>query len=459
MFSAFQKFGRLGASASAAPFSPSKLFAAGEVGGVWDFTTLANLYQDSAGTTPCTAVGQTIGLVLDTSGRGNHASQATSTKRPLLGRMPAGGVRNLLTYTETIPSAHWEHGTHIGTQDTFSSGTDPSSGSAAIKITEYTNTGVHILFTPFSYVRGVTTISIYFKAAGRSAVSISLRGSPFSECIYDLSAGASKTLNGATNNSITDVGGGWWKCVFSTSSITATSLGIAIKLVSNYTASTVSYTGDGISGVWMWRPQLELGSTATPYQKVGAAYDITESGVASVYTAYFDGVDDCLVSPSIDFTVTDAMSVFAGFRKTSDAARGMVAELSATTGSNNGSFALTAPNAASATIVYESKGTALTDTSATIAAPADSVIAAVSDISADSNVLRRNGAEAESDTGDQGTGNFGNYAVYVGQRGESSLPYKGFMTALSTRGAATDADTIVKMEQWLAARTPGVTLP
>ena len=221
----------------------------------------------------------------------------------------------------------------------------------------------------------------------------------------------------------------------------------------------LSYTGNGSAYLDIYSAQFELGSTPTAYQKVGAVYDVTESGVASVYTAYFDGVDDCLVSPSIDFTATDAMSVFSGFRKTSDAARGMVAELSATTDSNNGSFALTAPNAASATIVYESKGTSLTDTSATIAAPADSVISAVSDISADSNVLRRNGAEAESDTGDQGTGNFGNYPIYVGQRGAASLPYKGFLSALCTRGAATDAATVTSMEKWMAARTPGVTLP
>ena len=221
----------------------------------------------------------------------------------------------------------------------------------------------------------------------------------------------------------------------------------------------LSYTGNGSAYLDIYSAQFELGSTPTAYQKVGAVYDVTESGVASVYTAYFDGVDDCLVSPSIDFSGTDAMSVFSGFRKTSDAARGMVAELSATTDSNNGSFALTAPNAASATIVYESKGTSLTDTSATIAAPADSVIAAVSDISADSNVLRRNGAEAESDTGDQGTGNFGNYPIYVGQRGAASLPYKGFLSALCTRGAATDAALVTSMEKWLAARTPGVTLP
>ena len=95
MFSAFKKFGRMGGGSSI-PWTPTKLFAAGEAGGLWDFSTLANLYQDSAGTTPCTAVGDPIGKVLDTSGRGNHLTQATSTKRPVLGRMPATGVRNFL---------------------------------------------------------------------------------------------------------------------------------------------------------------------------------------------------------------------------------------------------------------------------------------------------------------------------------------------------------------------------
>ena len=70
MFSAFKKSSPMGAGP--ASLDPDKLFAAGEAGGLWDFTTLANLYQDSAGTTPCTAVGDPIGKVLDTSGRGNR---------------------------------------------------------------------------------------------------------------------------------------------------------------------------------------------------------------------------------------------------------------------------------------------------------------------------------------------------------------------------------------------------
>ena len=48
-------------------FSPATLFAAGEPGGWYDPSDLSTMFQDSAGTTPVTATGQTVGLVLDKS--------------------------------------------------------------------------------------------------------------------------------------------------------------------------------------------------------------------------------------------------------------------------------------------------------------------------------------------------------------------------------------------------------
>ena len=65
------------------PFSPLDLFAAGEQGAWYDPSDLSTMFQDAAGTTPVTADGQPVGLILDKSGRGNHASQATAAARPL----------------------------------------------------------------------------------------------------------------------------------------------------------------------------------------------------------------------------------------------------------------------------------------------------------------------------------------------------------------------------------------
>ena len=65
-------------------FSPSLLFSAMEQGAWYDPSDLSTLYQDAAGTTPVTAVEQPVGLMLDKSGRGNHAFQTTATSRPVL---------------------------------------------------------------------------------------------------------------------------------------------------------------------------------------------------------------------------------------------------------------------------------------------------------------------------------------------------------------------------------------
>lgn len=60
------------------------LFAAGEPGGWWDCADLSTMFQDTAGTVPVTTAGQSVALWRDKSGNGNHASQATTSKRPTL---------------------------------------------------------------------------------------------------------------------------------------------------------------------------------------------------------------------------------------------------------------------------------------------------------------------------------------------------------------------------------------
>lgn len=77
-----------------AAFNPIALFAAGEQGVWYDPSDLSTLFQDAAGTIPVTAAGQPVGRVLDKSGRGNHASQATATSRPIL--QQSGGLWSLL---------------------------------------------------------------------------------------------------------------------------------------------------------------------------------------------------------------------------------------------------------------------------------------------------------------------------------------------------------------------------
>lgn len=69
---------------TASPFTPAALFAAGEQG-VWlDPSDFSTMFQDAAGTTPVTATGQSVLRILDKSGRGNNATQASSGSAPTL---------------------------------------------------------------------------------------------------------------------------------------------------------------------------------------------------------------------------------------------------------------------------------------------------------------------------------------------------------------------------------------
>lgn len=70
----------------------SQLFINSEQGFAFDFNDLSTMYQDAAGTIPVTGVGQPVGKVLDKSGRGNHATQSTSSKRPILQQNASTGA-------------------------------------------------------------------------------------------------------------------------------------------------------------------------------------------------------------------------------------------------------------------------------------------------------------------------------------------------------------------------------
>lgn len=61
-----------------------KLFTNGEQGFWYDPNDMGAMFQDAAGTVPVTGTGQPVGLILDKSGRNNHAYQTTSASRPIL---------------------------------------------------------------------------------------------------------------------------------------------------------------------------------------------------------------------------------------------------------------------------------------------------------------------------------------------------------------------------------------
>lgn len=422
--------------------SPKTLFANGEKGVFFDCQDMSSMFQDAAGTTAVTAVEQPVGRINDKSGNGFNATQSTSASRPVLSARV-----NVLEKTDDLANvAYW------GVNGIASR----STSSLFTTFTENTSNSTHVVHKNSALtvpLGTAVTISCSFKAGTRRYLQFQWdNNSGAVGAVIDTQAWTISAF-GHTAASITDMGSGEY-LVSVTGSISSgtTTVNAVIYGLANSTISNVTYTGTSATFI---AGKIDLrvandGVGLPAYQRVNTSTDYDDSASWPRYLK-FDGTDDSLATASIDFSGGDAMTVFAGVRKLSDAARGTVVELTATAASNNGSFHLTAPNAASATYAFESKGTSLTDAvaSSSVAAPITNVLTAPSDISADSNVLRVNGTQADSDTGDQGSGNFSNAALYIGRRGGSSLPLNGRLYGLIVRGAATTDQDIVSTEQWL----------
>lgn len=177
------------------------------------------------------------------------------------------------------------------------------------------------------------------------------------------------------------------------------------------------------------------------------------------YFLLADGTDDGMATGAIDFTGTDKVTLWAGVTKLSDAGSGMLVELSANLNSNNGAFYLIAPVAATHDYGVAMKGTTAVGitSAASFTAPVTSVLAGTGDVAAASTVLRVNGAFSNSSASTLGTGNFGNYQLFLFRRGGTTLPFNGRCYGLVVRGAATTDTVINRAERWMANKT-GVAL-
>jgi hypothetical protein len=455
---------------SAGQFSPALLFAAGEQGAWYDPSDFSTMFQDSAGTTPVTAVEQPVGRILDKSGRGNTATQATSASRPVLSARV-----NQLTYSEQFENAAWAkaQATVSANSTVAPDGTTTADSllDTAVSNIHYTSQSVaSVTISNASY-----TMRVYAKASTLNYVTVGISdissGSLYAVGVFNLSNGTLSTSGAAGTGytvvgtpTITSVGNGWYLCSVTCTPGTSKTFLTAVVGVNKTGVITAaaggfeSYLGDG-SGIFVWGADFRATNQTTllpAYQRIAAATDYDTTGFP--YYLRFDGSDDSLATAT--FTPgADKAQVFSGVRKNVDTATGVVAELSAIIDSNNGAILLSAPASTGLlSYAFSSKGTisarAPSANSVFAAAPNTSVLTGLGDIAGDTSTLRRNGSLVETNTADQGTGNYLAYPLYIGRRGGSTLPLNGRIYSLIIRfGANLDATTISNTETWVNGKT------
>jgi hypothetical protein len=194
------------------------------------------------------------------------------------------------------------------------------------------------------------------------------------------------------------------------------------------------------------------------YQRVTTASDYDTVGFPVYLQA--DGSNDYMLTNSIDFTGTDKMTLCAGVRKLSDAAGGFLVELSVASGVNNGTFAVTAPFSNTVEYSVQSRGNAASSfqqrleiDNAAFVAPVTNVITGIFSIPDDISSARINGVSQGTATGDQGTGNFGNYPLYLFSRAGTSLFLNGRFYGGVGRGAQSNDQQIAALEGYMNTKT------
>lgn len=236
------------------------------------FTRAGNrTYHDAAG-------------VLQTAGTDVWPREFDPATGLCLGRSVWAAATNLSLRSQEFNDASW-----APTRSSISANTvaTPDGTTTADKLiedstasdTHFVRNAANITVTTAT----VYTMSVFAKASERSWLALQEGQGVTATAYFNLSTGALGTVSGtgSPSASIDSVGGGWYRC-----RLTFTSLGTAAR-IRCYLATgdgTAIYTGDGASGLHLWGAQFELGAIATPYIPTTSATVTRAADVAVVST-------------------------------------------------------------------------------------------------------------------------------------------------------------------------------
>jgi len=452
------------------------LYADGTPGFVMDFPTLDQqlaapvLFTDDAGTVPVTAVGDVIGSVTDASGNAVSITQSTTPAKMRYGRWPqsaviAGGVLCKVANTDNIEGSTWSALNTVAIDENqFTESSDSAvhqQVNQAIGIVsgnEYTSV--------VSLAKGVLPnapdyMQISFGSAG-------FGGNQYA--VVNVSDGTVYTTGpGATCVSLgedLENPGAWIFKYTATATSNQATNGVSVLFCNNNPAlpRAPSYAGDTDADCFYYWLDVREGTAFETRQRVGASatYDVTEAGQPTRYFAYCDATDDFLDTSSIDFSSTDEMTMMVGttYKGASGGYTTPFVEISADTTANNGTASFgKSGSGGDGTVFYSSAGTnrAATNegTANALLQNSSSVFAQRSKISTPFVSLSKNGIQLGEYSLSQGSGNYGNYPVYIGSRGGSSLFFNGNIYCLAVIGKLLTAQEQAQAERYIANKMKG----
>lgn len=171
---------------------------------------------------------------------------------------------NLALRSEEFDNASWSN---LGLTITANAAVAPDGTTTADKFIIPNNTNQHILFQSVGTGGATDTMSAYFKAAGYNyAVLRNDVGSGDVNTYFNLSNGTVTSTGAGFTATISDVGGGWYRC-----SITGAIDGSNFAIGASVNGTSITTAGNDTDGIYAWGAQFEAGSFPTSYIKTTTA--------------------------------------------------------------------------------------------------------------------------------------------------------------------------------------------
>jgi len=279
----------------------------------WGFQFESGSFATSYIPTPITWTGRTsnatfIGAnsLIQTANTGIARYQRNSFGAQQL--LLENAATNLTGWTENFSSAttwSWRPGISVS----YSPSTvAPDGNFTAFKLVEDTTTGSgsgHGIGVTSGFITSNPSVarvfSFYAKAAERTfAQGHSWGGVDTASAAFNLITGQTNT-NANLNPGMSYVGNGWWRCWFT---VPATQQnGIVFGPAIDINAQQ-AYTGDGVSGIYVWGAQMEVGTYPSSYIPSVQAFT-SRSSNATFYDASTTALaEQNLITYSQDYTQT-----------------------------------------------------------------------------------------------------------------------------------------------------------
>lgn len=266
--------------------SVARAIAAANNGLLFDIGDMSTLFQDAAGTTPVTAVGQPVGKIIDKSGNGNHATQSVTASRPTL-----SARYNLLTKTEDFSDAVWikqAAGTATAPVVTNNYGVAPDGSITAARLQLALNGGTtttdrSCLLQQSALISGAAYASTFWVKSNTAQSYV-----------------VQQRLGATTQNITIDQ---TWRAYTYSQTVTSDN--------TNWLALRGAQSTSNAADILIWHPQLIIGATASPYQRVNTETDYDTDPRYFPKYLKFDGVDDYLNLPYMGLYAGGSASIIA----------------------------------------------------------------------------------------------------------------------------------------------------